>query len=141
MSVWLNHLQDAKRDEVSRRAYKLLATLHSDCSELVKMVEETGANVRESRDLEDQVILFFYLRQTFCCLLILDNKFYLLFFRLKLKGLRVLVGIWKEYQLTYGKWNKKQLVLLLNSRLNVVMSSAQSPFTFEGLTLFRNNLL
>lgn len=50
-------LQDAKRDDVSRRAYKLLATLHSDCSELVKMVEETGANVRESRDLEDQVII------------------------------------------------------------------------------------
>ncbi|XP_034246632.1 coiled-coil domain-containing protein 22 homolog [Thrips palmi] len=47
--------RDAKRDEVSRRAYKLLATLHSDCSELVKMVEETGANVRESRDLEDQI--------------------------------------------------------------------------------------
>ncbi|KAK3916236.1 Coiled-coil domain-containing protein 22-like protein [Frankliniella fusca] len=47
--------RDAKRDDVSRRAYKLLATLHSECSELVKMVEETGANVRESRDLEDQI--------------------------------------------------------------------------------------
>ncbi|KAJ1530454.1 hypothetical protein ONE63_005357 [Megalurothrips usitatus] len=47
--------RDAKRDDVSRRAYKLLATLHSECSELVKMVEETGACVRESRDLEDQI--------------------------------------------------------------------------------------
>lgn len=53
----LVRFQDAKRDDVSRRAYKLLATLHSECSELVKMLEETGANVRESRDLEDQVSL------------------------------------------------------------------------------------
>jgi hypothetical protein len=49
--------QDAKRDETARRAYKLLATLHSDCSELVQMVEETGATVREIRDLEEQVML------------------------------------------------------------------------------------
>jgi hypothetical protein len=48
--------QDAKRDETARRAYKLLATLHSDCSELVQMVEETGATVREIRDLEEQVM-------------------------------------------------------------------------------------
>jgi O-succinylbenzoate synthase len=48
--------QDAKRDETARKAYKLLATLHSDCSDLVQMVEETGATVREIRDLEEQVI-------------------------------------------------------------------------------------
>ncbi|KAK7789358.1 hypothetical protein R5R35_010313 [Gryllus longicercus] len=47
--------RDAKKDEVARRAYKLLATLHSDCSELVQMVEETGATVREIRDLEEQI--------------------------------------------------------------------------------------
>ncbi|PNF40364.1 hypothetical protein B7P43_G01570 [Cryptotermes secundus] len=47
--------RDAKRDETARRAYKLLATLHSDCSELVQMVEETGATVREIRDLEEQI--------------------------------------------------------------------------------------
>lgn len=47
--------RDAKKDEVSRRAYKLLATLHSDCSELVQMVEETGAIIREIRDLEEQI--------------------------------------------------------------------------------------
>nr|CAD7262689.1 unnamed protein product [Timema shepardi] len=47
--------RDAKRDETSRRAYKLLATLHSDCSEVVQMIEETGATVREIRDLEEQI--------------------------------------------------------------------------------------
>ena len=47
--------RDAKSNEASRRAYKLLATLHSDCSELVTMVEETGATLREIRDLEEQV--------------------------------------------------------------------------------------
>lgn len=47
--------RDAKKDEVSRKAYKLLATIHSDCSELVQMVEETGATVRQIRDLEEQI--------------------------------------------------------------------------------------
>ncbi|PSN38748.1 Coiled-coil domain-containing protein 22 [Blattella germanica] len=46
---------DAKKDETAKRAYKLLATLHSDCGELVQMVEETGATVREIRDLEEQI--------------------------------------------------------------------------------------
>ncbi|XP_046394778.1 coiled-coil domain-containing protein 22 homolog [Ischnura elegans] len=47
--------RDAKKDETARKAYKLLATLHSDCSDIVRMVEETGATVREIRDLEDQI--------------------------------------------------------------------------------------
>lgn len=47
--------RDARSNEASRKAYKLLATLHSDCSELVTLVEETGATVREIRDLEEQV--------------------------------------------------------------------------------------
>lgn len=54
--------RDARTNEASRRAYKLLATLHSDCSELVGLVEETGATVREIRDLEEQVIIIKY-----CC--------------------------------------------------------------------------
>ncbi|XP_055372658.1 coiled-coil domain-containing protein 22 homolog [Condylostylus longicornis] len=45
----------AKRDEYSKKAYKLLATLHSDCSELVRLVQETGSVMREVRDLEDQI--------------------------------------------------------------------------------------
>lgn len=47
--------RDARSNEASRKAYKLLATLHSDCSELVTLVEETGATVREIRDLEEQI--------------------------------------------------------------------------------------
>ncbi|XP_066590344.1 coiled-coil domain-containing protein 22 homolog [Prorops nasuta] len=47
--------RDARTNEASRKAYKLLATLHSDCSELVNLVEETGATVREIRDLEEQI--------------------------------------------------------------------------------------
>ena len=47
--------RDARTNEASRKAYKLLATLHSDCSELISLVEETGATVREIRDLEEQI--------------------------------------------------------------------------------------
>lgn len=54
--------RDARTNEASRKAYKLLATLHSDCSELISLVEETGATVREIRDLEEQVSNFNILR-------------------------------------------------------------------------------
>ncbi|XP_057318820.1 coiled-coil domain-containing protein 22 homolog [Microplitis mediator] len=47
--------RDAKTNETSRQAYKLLATLHSDCAELINLVEETGTVVREIRDLEEQI--------------------------------------------------------------------------------------
>ncbi|EZA49409.1 hypothetical protein DMN91_008877 [Ooceraea biroi] len=47
--------RDARTNEASRKAYKFLATLHSDCSELVNLVEETGATIREIRDLEEQI--------------------------------------------------------------------------------------
>lgn len=33
----------------------MLATLHSDCIELIQMVEDTGNVQREIRDLEDQI--------------------------------------------------------------------------------------
>ncbi|KAJ6648734.1 Coiled-coil domain-containing protein 22 like [Pseudolycoriella hygida] len=46
---------NAKRDEHSKRAYKLLATLHGDCSDLIALVRETGALMREVRDVEDQI--------------------------------------------------------------------------------------
>lgn len=47
--------RNAKKDEHSKRAYKLLVTLHSDCSELIELVQETGAVKREIRELEDQI--------------------------------------------------------------------------------------
>ncbi|XP_058461138.1 coiled-coil domain-containing protein 22 homolog [Malaya genurostris] len=47
--------RNAKKDEHSKRAYKLLVTLHSDCAELIGLVQETGSVKREIRDLEDQI--------------------------------------------------------------------------------------
>lgn len=32
-----------------------MATLHADCNDLVSLVQETGAVMREIRDLEDQI--------------------------------------------------------------------------------------
>lgn len=49
------HFQTAKKDEPSKKAYKLLATLHSNCGDLIQMVNETGQVEREIRDLEDQI--------------------------------------------------------------------------------------
>lgn len=48
-------LQTAKRDEHTKHAYKLLATLHADCADLVTFVQETGSVMRELRDLEEQI--------------------------------------------------------------------------------------
>lgn len=45
----------AKRDEYSKKSYKLLATLHSDCNELITLVQDTGAIQREIRELEEQI--------------------------------------------------------------------------------------
>lgn len=47
--------KDAKKDEGVRRAYKHLAALHENCSQLMQTVEETGAIMREIRDFEDQI--------------------------------------------------------------------------------------
>lgn len=47
--------KDAKKDEAVRKTYKYLAALHENCSQLVKIVEETGTIMREIRDLEDQI--------------------------------------------------------------------------------------
>lgn len=45
----------AKDSESSKKAYKLLITLHSHCSNLIVLVKETGDVMREVRDLEDQI--------------------------------------------------------------------------------------
>lgn len=50
-----NILQTAKKDEPSKKAYKLLATLHSNCGDLILMVNEIGLVEREIRDLQDQI--------------------------------------------------------------------------------------
>ena len=45
----------AKSDETARRIYKLLVSLHSDCNEILKLVNECGSMSREIKDVEEQV--------------------------------------------------------------------------------------
>jgi coiled-coil domain-containing protein 22 len=55
----------AKSDETARRIYKYLISLQTDCSDIQKLVKESGNLSREIKDLEDQVcslILFVCLR-------------------------------------------------------------------------------
>uniref|UniRef100_A0A2M4ALB1 Coiled-coil domain-containing protein 22 homolog n=1 Tax=Anopheles triannulatus TaxID=58253 RepID=A0A2M4ALB1_9DIPT len=47
--------RNARRDEFTKRAYILLVALHTECAELVAMVQETGTFKREVRELEDQI--------------------------------------------------------------------------------------
>ncbi|XP_044735702.1 coiled-coil domain-containing protein 22 homolog [Chrysoperla carnea] len=47
--------RDAKQEETSRKAYKLLVTLHSDCNDIIEVAKQTGSIVREIRDLQEQV--------------------------------------------------------------------------------------
>ncbi|KAH1180796.1 coiled-coil domain-containing protein 22 [Mauremys mutica] len=47
--------KDAKRDESVRKAYKYLAALHENCSQLIQTIEDAGAIQRETRDLEEQI--------------------------------------------------------------------------------------
>ncbi|GFS10073.1 coiled-coil domain-containing protein 22-like protein [Elysia marginata] len=46
--------RDAKKDDGVKKAYRFLAALHENFEQLIKMVEDTGAVVREIKDLEDQ---------------------------------------------------------------------------------------
>ncbi|CAO1395715.1 unnamed protein product [Diamesa hyperborea] len=45
----------AKRDEHSKKAYKLLIVLHSEFSELINLIESTGSIQRELRELEEHI--------------------------------------------------------------------------------------
>ncbi|XP_073997852.1 coiled-coil domain-containing protein 22 homolog [Rhodnius prolixus] len=47
--------RNTKKDEHSKKAHKFLMTLHSDCADIVSMVQETGATVREIREMEEQI--------------------------------------------------------------------------------------
>lgn len=47
--------QTTKKDEYSKKIYKLLITLHTDFSELINLIENTGSIQREIRELEDQI--------------------------------------------------------------------------------------
>lgn len=45
----------AKSDEIARRIYKYLISLHTDCSDIQGLVKESGNLSREIKDLEEQV--------------------------------------------------------------------------------------
>ncbi|XP_028160338.1 coiled-coil domain-containing protein 22 isoform X1 [Ostrinia nubilalis] len=47
--------RDAKKDDQAKKAYKLLALLHSECSTIVSLVNDTGTIAREIVDLEDNI--------------------------------------------------------------------------------------
>lgn len=40
---------------MSRKAYKLLATLHNDCGAIIQAITEMGVIERESRNLQEQI--------------------------------------------------------------------------------------
>ncbi|XP_041973072.1 coiled-coil domain-containing protein 22 homolog [Aricia agestis] len=47
--------KDAKKDDQAKKAYKLLALLHSECNTIVSLVNETGTLSRDIVDLEDNI--------------------------------------------------------------------------------------
>ncbi|KAK9876652.1 hypothetical protein WA026_014028 [Henosepilachna vigintioctopunctata] len=46
---------NAKKDEASRKSYKLLVSLHSECGEIVKIVSDIGFIERECRNLQELI--------------------------------------------------------------------------------------
>ncbi|KAM3968097.1 coiled-coil domain-containing protein 22 homolog [Aphomia sociella] len=47
--------KDAKKDDQAKKAYKLLALLHSECNTIVSLVNDTGTVARDIVDLEDNI--------------------------------------------------------------------------------------
>ncbi|XP_036192863.1 coiled-coil domain-containing protein 22-like [Myotis myotis] len=47
--------KDAKKDGAVRKAYRYLAALHENCSQLLQTIEDLGTLLREVRDLEEQI--------------------------------------------------------------------------------------
>jgi len=48
-------MQVAKKDDNIRKCYKLLAAIHSNSSNIITSVKQTGTIEREIKDLEEQV--------------------------------------------------------------------------------------
>ncbi|GLV35520.1 uncharacterized protein CBL_01332 [Carabus blaptoides fortunei] len=47
--------RDAKQEDTARKAYKLLATMHTEYGEVVRASTDLGSIIRESRNLQEQV--------------------------------------------------------------------------------------
>ena len=48
-------LKMAKSDETAKQIYKYLISLHNDCSDILKLIKESGTLSRQIKDLEEQV--------------------------------------------------------------------------------------
>lgn len=48
-------MQVAKKDDIIRKCYKLLAAIHSNSSSIITSVKQAGTIGREIKDLEEQV--------------------------------------------------------------------------------------
>lgn len=51
----MSTFQDAKKDDQAKKAYKLLALLHSECNTIVSLVNDTGTLARDIVDLEENI--------------------------------------------------------------------------------------
>ena len=47
--------KDAKKDDQAKKAYKLLALLHSECNTIVSLVNDMGSLQRDIVDLEENI--------------------------------------------------------------------------------------
>ncbi|CAB3236271.1 unnamed protein product [Arctia plantaginis] len=47
--------RDAKKDDQAKKAYKLLALLHSECNTIVSLVNDTGTLARDIVDVEENI--------------------------------------------------------------------------------------
>lgn len=52
-------MQVAKKDDIIRKCYKLLAAIHSNSFSIITSVKQTGTIGRDIKDLEEQVCGFF----------------------------------------------------------------------------------
>lgn len=68
---WKSVLQVARKDEIVRKCYKLLAAIHTNSSSIIASVKQTGTIGREIKDLEEQARLldFFVIKWMFYFLL------------------------------------------------------------------------
>lgn len=63
----INCIQVAKKDDIIRKCYKLLAAIHSNSLSIITSVKQTGTIGREIKDLEEQVygLIIFYNKQSY----------------------------------------------------------------------------
>jgi hypothetical protein len=94
----------AKSDETARRIYKYLISLQTDCSDIQKLVKESGNLSREIKDLEDQVCF-----ANFVCLfaLVSNNDAVCFVIRRKPNYVRILLPKLGDCKVTSNRYARK----------------------------------